>query len=783
MLRPASLLALAGLLLAVPADAQCTTSWAAPVSGFWNNAANWTAGVPDAADVVCITVDGTYTVTLNVNATITALDLGDADTTFVDPRTLLVNGNSLTMTDNSAVNRGGVLDWRSGTLATGAGASLTNAGTLLMSTGGNKELNTGTIINTTGLVTWTGGTLFIGNGSTFENRNLFDVQANVEMRPIGAGNTFRNTATGTYRRSAGTGDHVIIGGVVFENFGTVNVQTGTLRFDGSSTHTDATVTASAGAQVRFNTKVHTIVGTLSGSPAGSVFMDAATFLQAGPGGATLDFGGTGFNWQGGQFTGGNPLTNAGLLRVTTGGNKELDQATELVNTGTVEWTQGTLSIVNGSTVVNRGLFDVQADVTMSPIGPGNTFRNAAGGTLCKCGGAGTTTIAVPVENQSEAVIDAAVGTLAFTGTLDHQAGALIQGNGTIVVPSVTNEGITGPGAARDETGILTWAGDLAITNTYRLDIELGGTTAGSGYDQLAVTGFAFLNGTLRLSHVVGFFPQVGQSFTVLTAAGVSGSFDSVEAPAGYTYDVTYNPESVVVTVTSVPNFDLNAVNLTPLTVQAGGSVQFRYAIRNNTNAAATGQLWYTATGGNQGVIRSATLAANTTAGPFDYTQPIPVTVPPGTYAYTLRIGQFPNTTVDQVEYRLVVTPVPRAAGAPEAGEVVAAGAAEAPDEAVSEAAPEASAGAERPASYALHGAAPNPFRDHATLRYDLPEAAEVRIGVYDLLGREVAVLVDGAVEAGRHQAAFDGRGLAAGVYVVRMAAGEQAFTQRLTLVR
>ncbi|HLT47339.1 MAG TPA: T9SS type A sorting domain-containing protein, partial [Rubricoccaceae bacterium] len=88
-----------------------------------------------------------------------------------------------------------------------------------------------------------------------------------------------------------------------------------------------------------------------------------------------------------------------------------------------------------------------------------------------------------------------------------------------------------------------------------------------------------------------------------------------------------------------------------------------------------------------------------------------------------------------------------------------------------------------PSSYALHAAAPNPFAGRTTLRYDLPEAAPVRLVVYDLLGREVAVLVDGEREAGTHAAVLDGRGFAAGVYVVRMTAGGRDFTQRLTLVR
>ena len=53
--------------------------------------------------------------------------------------------------------------------------------------------------------------------------------------------------------------------------------------------------------------------------------------------------------------------------------------------------------------------------------------------------------------------------------------------------------------------------------------------------------------------------------------------------------------------------------------------------------------------------------------------------------------------------------------------------------------------------------------------------------VYDALGREVAVLVDGAREAGRHEVAFDAARLSAGTYLYRLEAGAFAATRTLTL--
>ena len=89
-----------------------------------------------------------------------------------------------------------------------------------------------------------------------------------------------------------------------------------------------------------------------------------------------------------------------------------------------------------------------------------------------------------------------------------------------------------------------------------------------------------------------------------------------------------------------------------------------------------------------------------------------------------------------------------------------------------------------PAAFALSAPAPNPTAGASRVAFDVPEATDVSVAVYDLLGRRVAVLADGSVAAGRHEARLDAQALAPGVYVVRMAAG-RAFTatRRLTVVR
>ena len=87
---------------------------------------------------------------------------------------------------------------------------------------------------------------------------------------------------------------------------------------------------------------------------------------------------------------------------------------------------------------------------------------------------------------------------------------------------------------------------------------------------------------------------------------------------------------------------------------------------------------------------------------------------------------------------------------------------------------------EVPADFALEANYPNPFNPETTIRFALPVASHVVIEVYDMLGREVARLVDGEMGAGHHTVVFEGRGLASGIYVYRMFSG--SFEQHRTML-
>ncbi len=88
-----------------------------------------------------------------------------------------------------------------------------------------------------------------------------------------------------------------------------------------------------------------------------------------------------------------------------------------------------------------------------------------------------------------------------------------------------------------------------------------------------------------------------------------------------------------------------------------------------------------------------------------------------------------------------------------------------------------------PHDYALLQNFPNPFNPETVVRYQLPEVNHVRLGVYDILGREVATLVNERQPAGTYQSRFNGSGLASGVYICRLIAGPFVRSQTMLLVR
>ena len=88
-----------------------------------------------------------------------------------------------------------------------------------------------------------------------------------------------------------------------------------------------------------------------------------------------------------------------------------------------------------------------------------------------------------------------------------------------------------------------------------------------------------------------------------------------------------------------------------------------------------------------------------------------------------------------------------------------------------------------PEAFRLEENWPDPFNPSTEIRFALPQASDVQLAVYDLLGREVARLVSGPLGAGQHTVRFDASALASGMYLYRIEAGAFTETRRMTLLK
>ena len=91
-------------------------------------------------------------------------------------------------------------------------------------------------------------------------------------------------------------------------------------------------------------------------------------------------------------------------------------------------------------------------------------------------------------------------------------------------------------------------------------------------------------------------------------------------------------------------------------------------------------------------------------------------------------------------------------------------------------------GRSRP-EFALHPPYPNPFNPSTTIRYDLPEAAEVRLTIFDALGRPIENVGTRYLVPGTYTVAWNASRFPSGVYFVRMEAGAFARYQTVTLLK
>ncbi len=88
-----------------------------------------------------------------------------------------------------------------------------------------------------------------------------------------------------------------------------------------------------------------------------------------------------------------------------------------------------------------------------------------------------------------------------------------------------------------------------------------------------------------------------------------------------------------------------------------------------------------------------------------------------------------------------------------------------------------------PTKFLLHQNYPNPFNPSTTIIYSIPEPGLVKLKVYDLIGREIQILVNKFVEAGTHSVTFDASNLPSGMYVYKLQVGDLKEARKMLVMR
>ncbi|HKS23076.1 MAG TPA: hypothetical protein VJZ76_09790 [Thermoanaerobaculia bacterium] len=521
------------------------------------------SGTIDNTGTLTATASVTIGATLNNNgqvgtsSTLTLTGGGTHTGTFTAtaPGNLAFAGGTHAMTGGT-LGGTGTLTFSGATATVGvpvnAGTLSVTAGTATLNAAASADaftMNGGTLGGSATLTlpnggTWAGGTMS-GSGTTL-NQSTLSVTAPVAL----TGRTLQNA--GTLNVNAD-----IAGNGTINNAGTLNTSSnssiaptvnssGTLYANGPSTVIDfsggtPSISGSlAGTgKFRFSGAAATVTGAWSGQrievAGGSVaFNSDGTFPDLTLSGGTLTGSGnvtvTGpATWSGGTIAGSGALTfdaNANVTMPGDVGAATLSRA--LSNKGTITFAAASNGLlIDGVAITNDGTFDIQSTqpITVSP----NTPPFANSGTLKKSAGINLMQFAAPLANSGTVRIE--TGAIQFsdtyvqsTGSTTVLGGASLQtatlslnggtlgGNGTIS-GTVNSQASVAPGAS---PGTLTIDGNYVQGPSGSLAIQLAGTSPGTQYDRLIVSGSVTLGGTLNVTAIDGFTPIAGNIFQILT---------------------------------------------------------------------------------------------------------------------------------------------------------------------------------------------------------------------------------------------------------------------------
>ena len=493
-----------------------SVTWTNTSGGNWSTATNWSPNeVPGPADTAVITTAGTYSVTLDVNPTVAGLDLGASSAG--STQSFITAGQTLTVNGPIQVTAQGLFNLASGALEgtnvltgtlTWSGGDISGNMTVASNSffdivaGGVNEFD-GLVLTNYGTVDWTNATIYSHgpDNAQIYNYGTWNAQSDSTFQGgFGGGSTlFQNL--GIFLKSGGGAHGTILdSAVVFNNTGTIDVESGALDINGGGTSSNADQTTSGSGLINFSD--YNFVDT-------NTFAGASNFVA---GGAT--FSGTilgTLNWDGGSVSGVLTIPTNSSLNIVAGGGDEINGLV-LTNYGTVNWTNTIIysHSPGNAQIYNYGLWKAQSDdAFQGAFGGGSTlFDNF--GTFLKSGGTNTTTLDSGVVFNNMGAVDVASGTVDIGGGTSS-GGQFMTASGAFLnfidtaydfTNSTTFDGIgavvtSGATFGGTIAGTLSWSGGslsgvLTVPTNSSFNIVTGG---GNAFNGLVLTNYGTVNWT------------------------------------------------------------------------------------------------------------------------------------------------------------------------------------------------------------------------------------------------------------------------------------------------
>ncbi|HEX8816144.1 MAG TPA: hypothetical protein VF753_11635 [Terriglobales bacterium] len=382
--------------------------------------------------------------------------------------------------------------------------TLTGIGDFVMGDGTNNSYNNNIVLGGSGVLV--NQSTIVGTGQIFGQATITNqgtISANV---PVGSANLnlsisregtggITNASTGLMEAANG-GELQISAGNFFTNNGTLEAQV-------NSTIGIGRITNLSGGTLTGGT--YTVAGTLT--VPGNINTNAAKITLNGTAAQIL-----------------NPNTNALAAFATNAAKASFTLS-------------GSANFTSAASFTNDGSLTVSKGSTFTVGGGGTYFQSGTGKTVVNG------TVSVPAGEEERREDETASGDFKVTK-------GFLYGNGGSVLAHVYNSGTVVAGPSLTATGKLTVNPGYIQTASGALDANIASSTK---YNVLNVSGTATLGGTLNIGLLNSFVPTVGESFVILSAKSVSGTFATVNGTQindSEHFTVTYNADNVTLTVES-----------------------------------------------------------------------------------------------------------------------------------------------------------------------------------------------------------------------------------------